>query len=291
MLEAIREYGQQRLAGCGQETLLRARHRDYCERLARQAEAQWLGPGQVKRFVRLQREHANLRAALDFCVNEPGEARVGLEMAAALWPYWLLSGSLAEGRRWLDEVVALRPEPTSARAKALWVSGWLALLQGDAAEGMQLVKQSRVLARQLGDEPTMAHAMRTSGLAAFFHGDIPGGVALLEDALVLHRDVGDPNGVWCTLYLLTMVCAHHKDSDRAIAFGEECLALAATRGADLSRASALWAVGIARWLHGDREEATWPIRESLRLKQSLHDRWGIAGWVAALAWTRSDFRR
>jgi hypothetical protein len=249
-------------------------------RLAKQVETQWLGPGQDSRFASLVREHANLRAAMDFCVNEAGEAAVGREMAAALWPYWVFSGCVAEGRRWLGQVIELRPEPSSAQAKALWVSGWLALLQGDVSAGAPLAEQSRALARRLGDEPTMAHAIRTAGLAALLQGDLPGGVALLEDALVLHRGVGDPNGVWCTLHLLTMACVRHNEADRAVAFGEECLALAAARGADLSRTSALWAVGLARWLNGEREEATWSLRESLRLKHWLHDRWGI--WLASL---------
>jgi hypothetical protein len=280
MVEAIRGRGQERLAHSGHKTLLRTRHRDYYERLAKQAEAQWLGPGQDRQFVRLQREHANLLAAMDFCANEAGEARTGLEMAAALWPYWLLSGSLAEGRRWLDRAIELRPEPSSAHAKALWVNGWLALRQGAVSEGILLVERSRALARWLGDETTMAHAIRTAGLAALLQGDHAGGAALLKDALDLHRGVGDPNGVWCTLYMLTMACIHHEDADRAVAFGEECLALAAARGADLSKTSALLAVGLARWLHGEREGATWPLRESLRLKQSLSDRWDI--WLSGL---------
>jgi predicted ATPase len=291
MLDAIHEYGRLRLVGSGQKSLLKARHRDYYKRLAKQAESQWLGPGQQEWFVRLQREHANLRAALDFCASEPGEARIGLEMASALWPYWVFSGSLTEGRHWLEQAVERQPEPSQARAKALWVSGWLAVLRGEVSAGTLLVAQSQTLAQRLGDEATMAHAMRTAGSAAFLQGDIPGAVAFLEDALARHRAVGDPAGVWCTLYLLTMVCTYHKQGDRAVAFGEECLALAAVRGADLSRTSALWAIGLARWLHGEHAEATKPIRESLRLKQPLHDRRGIANCVEVLAWAAAKSGR
>ncbi|MFC0109249.1 ATP-binding protein [Kibdelosporangium aridum] len=118
MLEPIRQYGQQRLASSGQRTTVRTRHRDYYGRLAGQAEQAWLGAQELEQYAQLQREHVNLRAALEFCLTESGEEQAGLDTGSALWIYWFLSGSHTEGRYWLDRALESNPEPSPARAKA-----------------------------------------------------------------------------------------------------------------------------------------------------------------------------
>ncbi|RSM65077.1 hypothetical protein DMH04_49895 [Kibdelosporangium aridum] len=77
MLEAIRHYGQEHLAASSQLTAVRARHRDHYRCLATQAEQEWLGPNELAWLARLWRAHPNLRAALEFCLTEPGQARAG----------------------------------------------------------------------------------------------------------------------------------------------------------------------------------------------------------------------
>jgi predicted ATPase len=92
MLETIRHYGQERLAASGQQTAVCARHRDHYRRQVTRAEQEWLGPNEQAWFTTSRREHPNLRAALEFCLTEPGEARAGLEITAALFHYWVRSG-------------------------------------------------------------------------------------------------------------------------------------------------------------------------------------------------------
>ncbi|MFC0114046.1 hypothetical protein [Kibdelosporangium aridum] len=98
MLEAIRHYGHEQLAASGHLTTVRARHRDQYHRLAARAEQEWLGPNELAWFAILRPEHANLRAALEFCLAQPGQTRAGLEVAAALWHYWVRSCTHTEGR-------------------------------------------------------------------------------------------------------------------------------------------------------------------------------------------------
>ena len=117
--ELVREYGRERLEGARTERVLR-RHRDYYVRLAERAEAEWFGPHQVEWWGRLRRELPNLRTALEFSCTRPDQAQAGLRIAAALRVYWISTGIVSEGRRWLDRLLELAPEPTHERAKALW---------------------------------------------------------------------------------------------------------------------------------------------------------------------------
>ena len=88
--ETLREFGQECLQRAGEDTALRRRHRDWYEQLARQADTGWPSRQTADLTARLFREHANVRAAQDFCQAEPGEAEAGLRIALHVWRffYW-----------------------------------------------------------------------------------------------------------------------------------------------------------------------------------------------------------
>jgi predicted ATPase len=283
MLEAIRQYGHQQLTAANRAAV-RTRHRDHYGQLTRRVQQELLGAGELEWLTRLRHDHDNLRAALEFCLTEPDQARTGLEIAACPWHYWLISGRHAEGRHWLDDALRLDRQPSPERAKALWVNGWLALLQADWTTGRLLVEECRTLAGRLGDEAAQAHATRVSGVAAFFHDEIPRSVTLFEQALTGLRTAGDRSGVWMTLLHLIAATAILGDGARVRDYGEQCLALVAAQGAPTTRSWSLWVHGLGRWLIGDRQEADGLIREGLRAAQSAIDRWGIAHCLEMLAW-------
>ncbi|MEU0807737.1 NB-ARC domain-containing protein [Streptomyces sp. NPDC005970] len=284
LLETIRKYGRARLAGYGQAAAARRRHRDWYRDLVREAEEEWLTPRQEEWLTRLRGEIANLRAALEFCCAEPGEARAGLEIAAGLWPHWICGGSLGEGRHWLGQALWLAPESSEARGKALWVDAWLATLQGDTAAALPRLDECRELALRLGHEPTLIRATQHRGGLALYEGDFPRAIRLIEKALEGHRAAGDRNGVMSALYQLTMACSLYGDA-RASAFGEECLALCEAGGAQWARSYALWALGLHTWRRGDRRRATTLVRDALRTRWAVRDRWGMALCLEVLAWT------
>jgi predicted ATPase/DNA-binding CsgD family transcriptional regulator len=284
MLEAIRQYGGERLASSGHRVAVRTRHRDHYRWLVTRAEQEWLGLNELAWFTRLRQEQPNLRVALEFCLLEPGEERAGLEIPASLWIYWIRSCSVREGRLWLDRALLLAPEPSPQRAKALWASSWLTLLQADMATGWSRLKQARVLAQQIGDESTLANTTMGFGLAAFVQHDLHRAATLLEDALAHHHALGDPAGVFTALRYLTMATALGGDPDRAVAFGQEGLALCDTRGAYSSRLYPLWGLGLGRWYSGDRREASRLIREGIPAAQQFGDRWVLAHCIEVLAW-------
>jgi non-specific serine/threonine protein kinase len=118
LLETVREYGRQRLS---EDALaaLRRRHRDWYLELAERFEAQWFGPDQPRWSARLRADLDNLRGALGWCLDTPGEARAGLRMVGALQFFSIGCGRLTEGRYWLERMLPADPAPTAARVVAL----------------------------------------------------------------------------------------------------------------------------------------------------------------------------
>jgi predicted ATPase len=291
MLQPIRQYGQERLASSGRRTTIQARHLAHYRRLVLWAEREWLGPKEMDRFAQLHREHANLRTALEFSLTESGHERAGLEIVTSLWNYWFLSTCQGEGRYWLDRALELNPQPSAARAKALWVNGWLALIQSDLAVGLSMVRQCSSLAQRLGDESALARAIQVFGVAASMQYDIPSAVRLHEDALDRLRCVGDHTGVWIALLQLAVTTALLGEPERAAALGEECLAMS-DASAQLSRSWAQWGLAIGRWSCGDRDGADVLIRESLRTNtQPFGSQWRVAHCLELLAWIAAADRQ
>ncbi|GAA2412771.1 LuxR family transcriptional regulator [Nonomuraea africana] len=290
LLETIRQYGAELLSGSGEVTPLRRRHRDYYEGLVVRAEAEWFGEHQLEWTTRLWCEHANIRAALDFCRTEPGEAEAGLRMAAALRMYWLGSGLIREGRGWLDRLLPLHTKPTPVRVKAMWLDTWLSLLQNDEATALPMLKASRALAEQLGDTSALAYVAQITGLAEF-RGDLPATVALFDEALAHHRAVGDLMGVAYALIRLATTSILLDDADRALAYCEECAALSASHGETWFKAHALWMMGIAVWRQGDHRRAAALEQESIQVKAAFHDQVGVAIGIEVLAWIAATDRQ
>ncbi|REH38012.1 non-specific serine/threonine protein kinase [Kutzneria buriramensis] len=284
MLEAIRQHGREQLVASSQQAVLRARHRDHYHHLAIRAERAWLGPHEVAWFARLRHEHPNLRAALEFCLTERDQARLGLEITAALLHYWVRSCCLEEGRRWLRRALELDRQPSRQRAKALWVSGWLTLQHADMTTALSLLKQADVLARQLGDEPALAYTTLCLGTAAFFQSDLHRAVALLEDALAHHHALAHPAGAWLALGYLALTTAVLGQPDISVGFSRERLALCDSRGASASRIYPLWGLGLGEWLSGGRQLAGRLIRETIETARDFGDEWAVAHCLETLAW-------
>jgi non-specific serine/threonine protein kinase len=118
LLETIRQYAREKLFESGETDALRRRHRDWFLALAERAEVEWRGPKQKEWFDRLESEHDNLRAALEWSKRDPEGAEAGLRLGAALWRFWEVRNYVREGRQQLAELLALpeATQPTAARA-------------------------------------------------------------------------------------------------------------------------------------------------------------------------------
>jgi serine/threonine-protein kinase PknK len=83
LLESIREFGLERLNEAGDGPALRMRHLQWYAALIHTAKAEWISERQQYWLARLTAESANIRSALDLCLNEHGDADAAMETRAA----------------------------------------------------------------------------------------------------------------------------------------------------------------------------------------------------------------
>jgi predicted ATPase/DNA-binding CsgD family transcriptional regulator len=166
MLETIREFGVEQLSHTHELESARRAYAAYYLTFAEDAQQQLTGADQKRWLQRLEREQDNLRSTLHWAI-EHRQVEFAQRMAGALQPFWFRRGRWSEGRRWLEDSLAMESSATlnqSIRAKALYGAGMLARFQGDFAHARMLCEQSleiyRTLADQTGVLKTLAQLCR-----------------------------------------------------------------------------------------------------------------------------------
>jgi predicted ATPase/class 3 adenylate cyclase len=308
LLETVRQYARDRLLEAGDGEAIRARHREYFLALAEEAEGHLTGPQQREWLERLETEHENLRAALDWSVSERMKDEGGrmnpipfilhpssfiLRMAGALWRFWRVRGHLTEGRERLAQALA-RPGGTAAgRAKALNGAGILACVQSDFRTARSLLEEALAIFRQIGDRRGIAGTLIHLGNVALAHPDRQAAArSLYEESLAIHRELGDRPGTACCLANLGEVARNQGDDAAARTLFEEGLVTFRELGDERSIALLLSNLGNISQEHGDYGAARSLYEESLAISRELGDRWGIAaslGNLGSAAYDQGDY--
>ncbi|MGX4736301.1 ATP-binding protein [Kitasatospora griseola] len=284
MLETLRDYGAHWLrAGDDHRRLLR-RHRDWYLSVAAWGEVEWFGPQQAETAERTRLAHPDLRAALEFSLAEPGEEQPALSLAGTLWYFWLGTGRLGEGRHWLDRALARAPEPTDARAKALWVTGHLATLQGDPARARPALAECRRQALDTGDARALAHAVHRQGSAALIGDDPARAAELLGEALRHYTALGELDS-HVLLAMVGLALAHLflGDEPGGTAWAERVRDSCEQHGEQWAHGYGLYAMAWARRQSGEPRAARGFARESIRLTHPLRDPLGLVLAIDLLA--------
>lgn len=262
MLETIREYAGECLAGEGKARELGLRHADFFLALVNEArthletdeEAEWLGGIEV--------EHDNVRAALS-CL-ESADAERFTRLAVDMWRFWLLRAHFAEGRKWLRLALDLNPEPSLQRWAAL--EGVASLVYyPDGPRGVRpLAEETLEVARQIGDRESIAASLLLLGQVEAAEGNADRAIDLFQRSLTYREESH-------TLHSLGILRLVEDDYEGALEWLKQAEALSQAKGHDWAFAQDLIAHAYA--LHGLRrdDEATSLLRESLQFLERLKD--------------------
>lgn len=229
-------------------------------------------------------ELANLREAMQLCVAEPGEAERGLMMAANLAYYWISRANAREGRRWLDALLEAAPEATRGRTMALGVDGWLALMQGDTAKALELLRECETVAEDLGDEAALSWTSFALGGAVVGQGDLDRAEVLLERSLRLQEGLPDRRNAALALMHLAVLWSQRGDHSRALELFGRASDLCREVGDRYFLAWNLQGGGIEAFQIGDLDRASAMAAEGLRLSRAVDNQVGMAFSIEILAW-------
>jgi predicted ATPase len=283
LLALVREYGAEWLRILGEEQAVRRRHRDYFLTLARRCAAGWLGPDQVGCREGTVREHANFRAALDFCLAVP-EGQIGLELAAALWFFWFPCGFQREGRHYLERLLVQDRKPSLVRTWALCTHAVIAHSQGDFVTTEHLVAECAAAADEEGDAGVRAYVHYLSAGAGYMCGDLTRAATEAERAVELQRRSGESGyPLLHGLSVQALVLLARGELDHAVAVLEELRAECDKHGELWMRSYGDHVRGMVELRRGNVRSTVSYGRAALSVKRRLNDRVGIGTATDLLA--------
>ncbi len=289
MLETIREYAAERLEASGEADGLRQRHAQHFLALAEEAEPnlraysrEWLD--------RLEREHDNLRGALDR-FGAAGASELALRLAGALSRFWDEKGHLPEGRRRLENALRSDNRPTAARAKALNGAADMAVSLGDATTATLRAEEGLALHRMLGDAWGTAESGFLLGLAVADGDDFAMAQQLFDESARQFRELGDQQYALVATRMLAWMCYRLGDRERSRALHEDNLRRARVLGNEHIEASTLGALAMIALDDGRVDDAVSILKESHRIHRDLGDPIGIARGLCRVARVLASVQR
>jgi predicted ATPase len=280
MLEAIREYAEDRLADSGEAPEVRERHaRHYLD--VAQAAGLTLEPRGEQKYEAVRAESDNLRVGLAWWLESDPE--LCLRLAAALDAYWVVTNP-QEGMRWYELLLErVADAPLELRARTYMAYGSAANPAGDDALAEKMYARSLEAFTELGDRHGVSVALVRLGVSALYRGDVEQALERTEQALELSRALGyrvvESQALACVGEIRYLQGAH----EQGIELLEQGADLAAEIDFPWWRSRTLRKLADCMLDLGRPADAEACARESLQLMRPIGDRQMMVFALARLA--------
>ncbi len=219
MLDTIRAFGLEMLVEHDEYSIVAQRHYRHFHALVTNDLA---GGQREYQPDRVEAELDNIRTALRWAITER-HAVNALTLAAGLREFWGVKGMSSEGRRWLDEALALGADaPVSVRTAAMNAACSLACHQGDFDRAEQHASMSLSLNREHGDPTGIVESLHYAGLVAQLRHDYDRARVIYDECVAIKREIGH-HELTRTLGNLAQVMFHLGDAERAIHILDDCI--------------------------------------------------------------------
>ncbi len=305
LLETIREYAEERLMDLADAA--RERHARYFRKFAAEGKEKLKGAGQTEWMKRLELDHDNLRACLDFSRHTDEERY--FEVAAHLQNFWGNHGDYQEGIHWLERVLD-RAIETRLQVAAATACGGFHIRAGRSPEAAVFYERAFACAKQHGMRDAEAVILTSLALIANEAGRHDEAERLTRESLAILRELHLPLGEhqalanlgllkltagklseaekcfltsldWARKHGITdvqiatagnlaLVMADLGQYGRGLDYLNECLGLTVTSGIRNHLQSNLGIAGYLLAAIGNFEEAVWCLAASERARNELH---------------------
>jgi predicted ATPase/class 3 adenylate cyclase len=286
MLETVHEFAREKLGQSAEAEQIKRVHAQYFLTLAEEGYPELKGANQLEWLERLEAEHDNMRAALSWAL-ERNEVEVALRMGGALWVFWAMRGYQSEGRRWLEQALAMEglvsPE---VPAMALAGAGTLADHQGDYDRAQQACQEGLELLANQAREASEAKLLLLAclGWVASEREEHEQAKQFFEEGLALSREISDTYWLATSLSNLAVVSHSRGDYQKATELYEQSMDLYREQGDKQGLAHCQNNLAMVVSSQGDLGRAGMLTGESVALLRELGATGDVSIGLCNLGW-------
>lgn len=288
MLETVREFALERLDAATEEQVVRERHAVYFLDLARSLRVKIEGPEGPATLARLEEEHANLRAAFDWVVQQ-GDSGRALQFVVAMWKFWWVHRHLRNGRSMAERALAMPGDvPAVLREECHYGAGSLAMGAGDYAGAKTHATAALAWSEAVEGEIWQAMPHFLLGNIARFEGVFDEARARYGSALTLFRSSTSLHGLGSHMVAMVLaglggIAYGESELEAAASRFEEALEIWRERGDPWGQAIALLNLGTVAATQGQLDLAAERYRESISFSLTSGDHANIQEALSGLA--------
>ena len=280
LLETLREFAVEQLHARGEETEIRQRHYVTYLQLFRTGDSHLRRPEAAAWLARLEPEQDNVRAALQWALDEARYEDAAWLLIAVNW-FWFLRGNWYEESRWLAQLLPHRQELASDLRLALLI---IVYAYARTFEEFQPVERYSGEVMQLLEVCPHKHLHASVWhFVALYASDFSETAAGLERALALVRAASDEPALGAEFCLWTdhdfllgtqlsayAACLLEQgEFGRAATLAMESLTLFRTRGNPYESSDSLGILGRLALLQGNLSQAQTFLREAITVAASF----------------------
>jgi predicted ATPase/DNA-binding SARP family transcriptional activator len=224
-----------------------------------------------------------VRAAHNWAARA-GDVPLTARITADLGAYWFLEGHHAEGRRWIDEMLAVEDRLDPVVSGRIRLAAGFMAFPSDRREARAHWELATRRFRELGETRLMAYSLAATSATYIDDSDnVELAMRMNDEALALGRGVGSPALVAQVLNIrgeLTRVAGRHGEAREAY---EEGLQISGDLGDDMYVSVFLSNLSYLANHRGDAEEARRLTHQALRMCWSQGRRLMAAWTISQLA--------
>ena len=288
MLETIRQYARNKLIDEGEMRDLRKRHLDFYSDFVLETAPKLWRSRQIYWMDRLEAEHDNLRAALEWSLCAECGAELlekGMRIAAGISLFWLVRGYWSEAWSWMQSLMdspLFGEVDGSSKSQLLYAAGFLVKEIGDVHRSRELFGQALETAEKQADESGKAYALLGLGEIAMNEHYMDEARDYIDRSMEIFTRLEDDVGMLLALADKGGIAADQEGYEVAGEYYEQNLAICRKLGHQLGIAGTLLSLGRIGAYHGDKEKARQQLDESLAIFRRSKDKSGIAGALSAI---------
>lgn len=284
LLETIRQYGRERLQASAEAEGIAERHAEYFMNLAKQGAVELRGPEQFIWTDRFMIMHNNMRAALNWIVEQE-ESEFALQFANALFEFWLRHSDYEEARQWHSRIMSL-PDArkySEAYLEAFNHFTWVYWLQTSLKEARTFAEQALVLSQSQTSKVNTAVAFLNMGLTLIAGRQADQALAYLEKAIEICREHQYEWELARAHMILGVANKYQKRYTSARSHFSKAFNLYKKLGDIFFQGVIQRSMGDLEIEQGNLNEATREYSQALLVAQKMENRWVVANIILGLA--------
>ncbi len=228
MLETIRQYAREKLFDSGQAAQARERHFVYFDNFAEVVWNAFRSPEMVAWRDRAFDEIENLRAALEWGLENHVEDAIHLATSSCIILGWV--GNPVEGlalvKSAIDRAKSLPSVEGIANirrrkiiARALCIQGWIGMSTGFSSLVLESIQEAISISRSTGDKLILGYSLEMYSTASTYV-NLPGGFEAAEEGLAVLSELNDKWGLGLAYQNLAKIASSRGDRQKGqIYFG------------------------------------------------------------------------